>query len=186
MLIEHPVYSLAIAVIFGMVYRKHTGREMSWIIVLSAYAPDLDVVATYALSALNSLGITNFTEPCGCPLDLHGDFHNLSFLLLYAAIVAFLLNHWGFRFWDAFVFAGVGFGAHLIEDALVFKQAYPFFWPLTTRIFGIGVIEYQADFYGIADTTVLTLGLVFLLAAITLRTLYERKNWWKELIISNS
>ena len=80
MLIEHPVYSLAIAVIFGMVYRKHTGREMSWIIVLSAYAPDLDVVATYALSALNSLGITNFTEPCGCPLDLHGDFHFMQLL----------------------------------------------------------------------------------------------------------
>jgi hypothetical protein len=121
MLIEHPVYSLAIAVIFGMVYRKHTGRELSWIIVMSAYAPDLDFVASYAL---NPLGITTFTDPCGCP-GLHGDFHNLSFLLLYAAIVAFLLNHWGFRFWDAFVFAGVGFGAHLIEDALVFKQAYP-------------------------------------------------------------
>ncbi len=181
MLIEHLVYSLAIAVIFGMVYRKHTGRELSWIIVMSAYAPDLDIVPDDLIPS----GIT-LIESCGCPVYVHGIFHNLSFLLLYAAIVAFLLNHWGFRFWDAFVFAGVGFGAHLIEDVLVFKQAYPFFWPLTTRIFGIGVVEYQADFYGIADTTVLIWGLVFLLVAITLRTLYERKNWWKELIKSNS
>ncbi len=45
MILEHSVYSIAIAIIFGMTYRRITGREYSWIIVLSAYAPDLDITA---------------------------------------------------------------------------------------------------------------------------------------------
>jgi hypothetical protein len=173
MLIEHIVYSLAFAIIFGLCYKEYTGRELSMVlflvIVMSAYSPDLDLMAGYALTFL---GITSFVNPCGCAIHA---IHNISALLLYAAIVAFLFSYWGFRFWHIFIFAGVGFGAHLIEDALVFKQAYPFFWPLTTHVFGIGIVEYQADLYGIADSTVLIWGLAFFLVAITLRTLYDRK-----------
>jgi hypothetical protein len=45
MIIEHLVYSIAIAIVFGMIYRRVTGREISWIIVLSAYTPDVDIIA---------------------------------------------------------------------------------------------------------------------------------------------
>ncbi len=45
MLFEHRIYSTAIAIIFGMIYYKFTGREYSWIIVASAYAPDVDIAA---------------------------------------------------------------------------------------------------------------------------------------------
>jgi hypothetical protein len=107
MLIEHVIYSLAIAIIFGVLYRKHTGRELSWIIIMSAYASDLDL---FMENLLNPLGITVIAH------NSHQNqisFHNLSFLLLYAAAIAFLLSHRGFKFLDAFIFAGVGFGAGL-------------------------------------------------------------------------
>jgi membrane-bound metal-dependent hydrolase YbcI (DUF457 family) len=114
----------------------------------------------------------------------HGDFHNIGILLLYALSLAFLLSPLGFRFRDSFIFAGIGFGAHLIEDAMVFNPAYRLLWPLTTQEFGFG--SYHADFYGIADTKVLIWGIVFLIAAVALSTLYERKNWLNELITYGS
>jgi hypothetical protein len=44
-LFEHLIYSTAIAIIAGMIWYKHTGRDPSWIIIASAYAPDFDIVA---------------------------------------------------------------------------------------------------------------------------------------------
>ena len=43
MIFEHWIYSVAIAVVFGMFYYRLTGRDYSWIIILSAYAPDVDL-----------------------------------------------------------------------------------------------------------------------------------------------
>jgi len=40
--IEHLVYSTSVAILFGMFYRFLIGWELSWIIILSAFAPDLD------------------------------------------------------------------------------------------------------------------------------------------------
>ena len=45
MLFEHLIYSTAIAIIAGMLWYKRTGRDPSWIIIASAYAPDFDIVA---------------------------------------------------------------------------------------------------------------------------------------------
>jgi hypothetical protein len=42
---EHLIYSTAIAIIAGMIWYKYTGRDPSWIIIASAYAPDFDIVA---------------------------------------------------------------------------------------------------------------------------------------------
>ncbi len=54
MIIEHLVYSIAIAIIFGMIYRRFTGRESSWIIVLSAYTPDVDIIADAILRKIGA------------------------------------------------------------------------------------------------------------------------------------
>jgi hypothetical protein len=78
MILEHLVYSIAIAIIFGMVYRRITGRESSWIIVLSAYTPDVDIIAD---TVLKKIGVTVLVY--GAPID-HEDFHNLGVLLVYA------------------------------------------------------------------------------------------------------
>lgn len=55
MLFEHWIYSTAIAILVGMVYYKFTGREYSWIIIASAYAPDVDTIAD---AALKKIGVT--------------------------------------------------------------------------------------------------------------------------------
>ena len=40
-----------------------------------------------------------------------------------------------------FIFAAIGFGAHLFEDALVSREGYAFFWPLVPQRSGIGLFN---------------------------------------------
>jgi hypothetical protein len=90
----------------------------------------------------------------------HGDFHNIAVLLLFAVSVALLLQTVGIRLIDSFIFAGIGFGAHLFEDALVFDPGYSFFWPILAQKFGIGIVKYHQNWYGIADKEVLIISLI--------------------------
>lgn len=169
MLFEHWIYSTAIAIIAGMIHFKKTGRDYSWIIIASAYAPDFDIVAD---TVFNKLGI---------PLlgIRHGDFHNIAMLLLYAGLVALVLQVVRYKYLDAFVFAGIGFGAHFFEDVLVENPAYALFWPASTKTFGIGIVDYYPDWYHIADTRVLIFGLIAVVLCATIRVVYEGKGWIK-------
>ena len=99
MLFEHLIYSTAIAILFGMIYRQLTGREYSWIIILSAYAPDIDVIAN---GLLKKAGITLLIY--GSPIS-HGSFHTMAVLVLYAVGVSFLVHPLGIMFVDSLVFA---------------------------------------------------------------------------------
>lgn len=135
MLLEHLIYSTAIAIIVGMIYFKRTGRDPSWIIIASAFAPDIDVFMGEVFRKLDMNVLIN-----GAPIR-HGDFHNIAFLLLYAALVALMLRAARMRFFDSFMFAGIGFGAHVFEDALVFNFRYRFMWPVFKQRCGIGRIE---------------------------------------------
>ena len=96
MLFEHLIYSTAIAIIAGMLWFKRTGRDPSWIIIASAFAPDFDIVAG---ELLKKLDLNILTAPIR-----HGDFHNIAFLLLFATAAALRLA--GMRFGDSFLFAG--------------------------------------------------------------------------------
>jgi hypothetical protein len=175
MLFEHWIYSTAIAIIVGMVYYKLTGREYSWIIIGSAYVPDIDVVIN---AMLNKISITVLVH--GHPIK-HGDFHNIAVLLLFAISAALILQTFGIRLMDSFIFASIGFGAHMFEDALVFNPAYSFFWPISSQIFGIGLFEYNQDWYGIADKEVLIIGLIAVIVCAIIRTAYEGKGWVKRM-----
>ncbi len=84
-----------------------------------------------------------------------------------------MLRGVGIRFLDSFIFASVGFAAHMFEDALVFNPAYCFLWSLSSQRFGLGVLDYSYDLYGIADTQVLLLGLFMVALCVLLRTVYE-------------
>lgn len=169
MLFEHWIYSTAIAIIAGMIHFKKTGRDYSWIIIASAYAPDFDIAAD---TVFNKLGLPVLGIR-------HGDFHNIAVLLLYASLVALVLQVVRYKYLDAFVFAGVGFGAHIFEDILVFNPGYAFFWPASTKTFGIGIVDYYPDLYHIADTRVLILGLIAVALCATIRAVYEGKSWIK-------
>jgi hypothetical protein len=161
MLSEHIFYSGAIAILIGMVFYNYTGRDSSWIIVLCAWAPDLDL----------------FFD--------HGAFHNITIMIIFGVILALILKSFGIRFVDAFFFSVIGFGAHLLEDAMVYDVAYPFFWPFSTNNHGLDLFpevissrgHYVANFFRIANTEILIGGLLFLLLAIIIRTFFEGPTW---------
>ena len=110
MLFEHLIYSTAIAIIAGMLWFKRTGRDPSWIIIVSAYAPDFDIVAGELLKKLDLNSLIN------TPI-VHGDFHNIAFLLLFATAAALVLRLAGMRFLDSFLFANIGGGRRVLEKS---------------------------------------------------------------------
>ena len=134
MLFEHLIYSTAIAIIAGMLWYKHTGRDPSWIIIASAFAPDFDIVAGELLKKLDLNILTN-----GSPI-VHGDFHNIAFLLLFAIAAALVLRLAGMRFWDSFLFAGFGEGAQVFREELIANSTIRSCRPKTKRRRGIGTI----------------------------------------------
>ena len=97
MFFEHWIYSLAISIFVGMVYFKFTGRDYAWLIVASAYVPDIDIAAD---AMLKKIGVTVLLY--GNPIR-HGDFHNILFLLLFAVSVALLLHPRGIKLVDSLV-----------------------------------------------------------------------------------
>lgn len=169
MLFEHIIYSTSIAIIAGMIHLKKTGRDYSWVIIASALAPDLDIFAGIIFKKFDIGILVN-----GNPLK-HGDFHNIAFLFLFAVLVGLLLKMTGMKFKDSSIFAGIGFGAHMLQDLLVFNPAYAFLWPFSMSLFGIGIIDYEPDWYGIANTVVLVSGIIVLILFVTVRILYEGK-----------
>lgn len=170
MLFEHLIYSTSIAIIAGMIHLKKKGRDYSWIIIASALAPDLDIFAKYIFNKFDIAFLIN-----GNPLK-HGDFHNIAVLFLYALLVGSLLKLKDINFKDSFIFAGIGFSAHIMEDVLVYNPGYAFLWPLSMNVFGIGIVNYEPDWYGIANTKVLLAGLILMILCGTIRTLYEGRS----------
>jgi len=179
MITEHIIYSGALAILIGMVFYKYTGRDHSWIIILCAWAPDLDFIANPVLRRLGIRLVLN-----GGSIQ-HGTFHNIAFMVIFGIAVAFLLHPLGIKFFDSLFFSVIGFGAHLFEDALVYKVGYTFLWPFSSEVLGIGLLpnvmneeNYITDFFGIANTEVLIIGLLLLLVAVIIRTWFEGSLSW--------
>jgi len=177
-LIEHLFYTLALAIIVGMLYYRLTGRDHSWIIILCAWIPDFDIIAK---SVLNKFGFVVLFE--GHPIN-HGTFHTIAAMVIFAVFMAFLLHPFGIRFFDSLFFATIGFGAHLLEDALVYKVGYKFLWPFSSEILGLGLFpnalneeNYVRDFFRAANTEVLIIGILLLIVAIIIRTCIEGPTW---------
>lgn len=177
MLLEHWIYAIAIAMIVGMEYYKYTGRDHSWIIIASAYAPDLDA---FTNTFLNKLGITLLVY--GQQIQ-HGDFHNIVAMVLFALVLALILQALNIKFRDTFIFAFIGFGAHMVEDALVYNPAYSFLWPVFDQKLGIGILDGTRDLFEIANTEVLILGVILVLLCAYMRTVYEGNDWINRMII---
>jgi len=177
-IIEHLFYSMAIAIIVGMLYYRFTGRDYSWIIIICAWIPDFDIIAK---SVLNKFGFVVLFQ--GQQID-HGTFHTIAVMVIFAIFMAFLLHPFGIRFIDSLFFATVGFGAHLLEDALVFKVGYMFLWPFSSEILGLGLLpnvineeNYIRDFFRVANAEVLIIGILFLIVAMLIRTYVEGTTW---------
>ncbi|MBN1195496.1 MAG: metal-dependent hydrolase [Methanomicrobiaceae archaeon] len=174
MLIEHILYSTAVAIPVGMISLRLTGRDPSWIIILCAWAPDIDQVL-YPLS-YRLLGVSMIVN--GHTLR-HGDLHTLGALLVFSVLFALVLRMYPFsiRYGDGMLFSGIGYAVHLLGDALVYNPAYPFFWPLSESRLGLGVVFYVRDFFGIADSRVLVVGLLLCALAVLVRTAVDGRGW---------
>jgi hypothetical protein len=180
MLAEHLIYSTAFAIIAGMLSFHYTGRDSSWIIILCTYLPDLDKVGDLIL---NTIGFTVLFE--GHTIH-HGTFHNIAAMLIFAVCIAFIIHPFGVRFFDAVIFTITGFCAHLFEDALVYPSNYMYLWPFSREKIGLAWLpvggseeSYTANFFHIANSEVLFIGLVFLIIAILFRTRVEGSGWIK-------
>jgi len=169
-LIEHLIYSAALAVIVGMIFSRFTGRDPSWIIIAVAFVPDID----YVLEMLN--GLTRHVLPLGLH---HGDLHNILLLVVFSLLLAAFLQWFGIRFIDGLICSAIGIAAHFFEDALVYNPAYAFLWPITTHVFGIGIMQEPRNLFGLASSTVLLIGIILLALAVLVRTLIEGTGWWR-------
>ncbi len=173
MILEHLFYSAAIAIVVGLVYSRFTKRDPSWIIILSAFAPDVDLIINPLLRAI---GFTILYH--GNPI-VHGDLHNIAVLVVFAVIIAFLLNPLGISYFDSVLMGSIGFDTHLFEDALVYTTSYEFLWPISPVKVGFGVLPETHNFFHIANAETLFIGTLFVLLASTIRIAYEGFDWMK-------
>ena len=108
------------------------------------------------------------------PVEIHhGDLHNVLFLIVFSFLFAGVVSYFGIRFVDGLVCSALGILAHFFEDLLVFNPAYSFLWPYSPKIFGLGIMENTRNLFGIANSTVLIIGMVLLAGAVLVRTLVE-------------
>ena len=170
MFLEHLVFTAALAVVFGYFYKKYTGRDPMWIMVVGAFLPDTDFVfqcITLPLSGVSSLLFIP-----------HGEFHNIFMLVIISAIFAYFIEkEFKLKFIDAFIYCGIGFGAHIFEDALVF-DGYQEFAPINfnTDLWGV-FHNYSPTFYGLFNPYIMGIALCLLGIATIIRCYYEGTEW---------
>jgi hypothetical protein len=171
--IEHIIYSSALAVLIGMIFSRYTGRDPSWIIIAVAFVPDIDSILE-RLETFPRIVIPGTIH--------HGDFHTILFLILFSLLCAAVLQWFGIWFIDGLICSAIGIAAHFFEDALVYNPSYPFLWPITSHIFGIGILEGPRNLFGIANSTVLLIGIILFVCAVLVRTIVEGTGWWRVFI----
>ncbi len=178
MFTEHVIYNLAIAIVLTFFVQQEFAGWGSLIIVVSGCIPDIDGIFDLLQNHLV------FTSGQLLPrMTEHSrDFHNLGALVVYAVLAGIILT-WVFRlkFPMVALFAGIGYGAHLFEDALVYNPSSAVFWPISSVPAGIGIFsDYSRNFLGIANTEVLLIGMV-LLTVVVVVSLTRRKTSWAEI-----
>jgi membrane-bound metal-dependent hydrolase YbcI (DUF457 family) len=174
MFVEHVVYSLVIAIVLTLFLDKKIAGWCTLIVVTSACIPDLDGIIDLIQHPLVFSG--SFLPH----MTIHSRyFHTMGALVIYAILAGVLLARYRrLKFPVIAIFAGIGFGAHLFEDALVYNPAEPLFWPISSEMTGLGVFpSYSRDFLGVANGEVLLIGIVLLAVAIALSVALKRTEW---------
>ncbi|MDD1679532.1 MAG: metal-dependent hydrolase [Methanomicrobiales archaeon] len=166
MYLEHIIYSIAFALLAGLVALKHNRKDYSWIIILFTYAPDMDVgIRIGANVSQIFLGIA-------FPISgaLHYLLHTLGALVIFAVIAGLILYAFGIPLLAGFLFSGTAYGIHLFGDFLAYRPGYSFLWPFSSEPLGIGIFgdQYPLNFFRIANSTALLVGLLFLMNMIIL------------------
>jgi hypothetical protein len=174
MYIEHICFNLALAIIVALLIDQRNAGWCTVVIVVSGCMPDIDGFFSLIQSP------PTFTHGIIPGMAFHFRyFHSIGMLLLYAVVVGGLLayyHHLDFQIMA--LFAGIGFGAHLLEDVLVYNPASAVFWPVSSKEVGIGFFSsYSRDFFSIADGEVLGIGILLLLLTVCASIHLKRTGW---------
>jgi membrane-bound metal-dependent hydrolase YbcI (DUF457 family) len=175
MYIEHIVYNLAFAIVAVMLLKP---REAGWctlIFVISGCIPDIDGIFDIIRHP------PEFTSGLIPHMAEHSRyFHTFGALLVYAVLVGIILARWrDLKFSECAFFGGAGFAAHLLEDALVYNPSSAIFWPFSPQEIGIGLLPHSRDFFSIANTEVLTIGMVLLTLVVGTGICLKKMEWAK-------
>jgi len=166
MLLEHLLYSAALAILVGIIFLKYTGKDPTWLIVVMSAVPDTDYVVHMIMEAFN------FSYPV---IINHGDFHNIFSLVFISLCVSLVLSKFGMNFVHVLVCSMLGYFAHCVEDFIVYPPAYAYFFPFTTDTYGINLIPETGDLI-VAGSEVLAVGLVLFCITICIRMYFD--NGW--------
>ena len=175
MFVEHVLFNLALAIIITLLIDQIESGWCTTVIVVSGCMPDIDGIFSLIQCPPT---FTNGIIPC---MAFHTRyFHSVGILILYAVGVAGLLacyHRLDFRIMA--LFAGIGFGAHLLEDALVYESSSAIFSPLSSQEVGIGFFSsYSRDFFSIADGEVFGIGILLLILAIGASFHLKKTGWF--------
>ncbi|MDH7594482.1 MAG: metal-dependent hydrolase [Methanomicrobiales archaeon] len=170
MIIEHLFYNTAISLIAGTILARKQVDGASlypWIILLSAYVPDLTAIIR-SVENLLELNI-----PFLATIPQKDGFHTIGALVCYMVLIGLLSYLLNLRFNISFLFAGIGYGAHLFADALAYPRGYELLWPLSSDNVGIGIFDpYTPDIFGIAESTPLAIGIVLFVLSFLIHTYF--------------
>lgn len=173
MYVEHIVYSLAFAIVAVMLVKPRDAGWCTLIVVVSGCIPDIDGIFDIIRNP------PEFTSGLIPHMVEHSRyFHTLGALLVYALFAGIILARWqGLKFSECAFFGGAGFAVHLLEDALVYNPSSAVFWPLSSQEMGIGLLPHTRDFFSIANTEVLLVGMALLMGAVGTSLFLQKMEW---------
>jgi hypothetical protein len=174
MYIEHVCFNLALAILVTLLADQKNAGWYTAVILVSGCVPDIDGI----FSLIQSPPV--FTGGIIPSMAFHlRYFHSIGILCIYAVAVAGLLAYYHrLDFCPIALFAGTGFGAHLLEDAIVYNPASAVFWPFSSQEVGIGLFPlYSRDFLGIANGEVFGIGILLLVFVVSLSLLVKKTGW---------
>ena len=174
MYIEHVCFNLALAILVTLLADQKNAGWYTAVILVSGCVPDIDGI----FSLIQSPPVFTGGIIPGMAFHLRY-FHSIGILCIYSVVVAGLLAYYHrLDFRIIALCAGTGFGAHLLEDALVYNPASAVFWPLSSQEVGIGLFpSYSRDFLGIANGEVFGIGILLLAIVVSSSLLLKKTGW---------
>lgn len=152
MIIEHIIYNLSIAILIGIIYRRFTNRNPTWIIVACALLPDIDYL-------LQSMFYYNMF-----PIYIeHGNFHSIPAIITLSIIFGYICTYFSERFYDGIICVAIGSFAHYIEDICVYNNMYYPFFPFNNFSFrSFNILHETSNMFGMGDWLIIIVGIVIL------------------------
>jgi membrane-bound metal-dependent hydrolase YbcI (DUF457 family) len=175
MFFEHILYSVAIAIIVGVLYESIFKSTLPiWIIAACAWLPDIDYVLQTITFQLYH--ITQF-------IIIHGTFHNIFWLLIFSFGIAYILKKYkNMNFNKVFLCMVIGCTTHMFCDYFVYDMVFNPLYPIYCVVWGCPLISEFGSFYGIGEFSLIVWGLIFVVVALTIKVAFDIFKEWKFIV----